>query len=400
MGNLGQPNQLATLMLIGIASLVWIFEKKRIGTVALMVGVAFLTAVLVLSRSRSGMLSALVMSIFLLWKNGSFSARLRPRHIFSWILMYGLGLLLIPHLQDLLMLGGDVRTMNVTEDHARSIIWKQVLTGISHAAWFGYGWNQTATAHSVGSIAVPGSISYTNAHNIVLDLLAWNGVPLGLLLTGLCCWWFVSRIYRMRRINAVYAMAALLPVLVHSMVEFPFAYSYFLLTAGLMMGIVEASHLGVKTVSLRLCWMASSLVIWCVVGSYMVYEYLQIEKDFVVVRFESLRVGQTPADYQVPDIWLLSHMAAMLNAFRQKAVAGMSPEELENLRRTSLRFPYGALALRYAIALGLNGFPAEATRQFEVIRGMYGPNYYQGAVYVMRELQQEKYPELSLVVTP
>ena len=400
MGNLGQPNQLATLMLIGIASLVWTFEKKRIGTTGLMVGVAFLTVALVLSRSRAGMLSALVVSIFLLSKSGSVAARLRARHIVAWVMFYGLGLLLIPHLQDFLMLGGDIRTMDVTEDSSRSIIWKQVWTGISQAPWFGYGWNQTPTAHSVGSIAVPGLLTYTNAHNMVLDLLAWNGIPLGLLLTGLCGWWFASRIYRIHQVNAVYAMAALLPVLVHSMVEYPFAYSYFLLTAGLMIGIVEASHLGVKTISLKLRWMATSLAIWFVVGSYMVYEYLLIEKDFVVVRFENLRVGQTPADYAAPDIWLLSHMAAMLNAYRQKAAPGMSPAGLENLRRVSLRFPYGALVLRYAIALGLNGLPAEATHQFAVIRGMYGPGYYQAAVSVMRELQREKYPELSQVVTP
>ena len=400
MGNLGQPNQLATLMLIGIASLVWTFEKKRIGLVGLVVGVAFLTVALVLSRSRAGMLSALAVSIYLLWKSELLVARLQPRHIFAWLVMYGFGLLLVPHLQDFLMLGGDIRTMDVTEDSSRSIIWKQVWTGIIQAPWFGYGWNQTPTAHSVGSVAVPGLLTYTNAHNMVLDLLAWNGIPLGLLLTGLCAWWFASRIYRIHRANAVYAMAALLPVLVHSMVEYPFAYSYFLLTAGLMIGIVEASHVGVKTISLKLRWIATSLAIWFVVGSYMVYEYLLIEKDFVVVRFENLRVGQTPADYEPPNIWLLSHMAAMLNAFRQKAAPGMSLEELESLRRASLRFPYGALGLRYAIALGLNGLPAEATRQFAVIRGMYGPRYYQAAVNVMRELQQEKYPELSQVVTP
>ena len=294
---------------------------------------------------------------------------------------------------------GDSRSMNVAVDSARPIIWRQILSGISAAPWVGYGWNQTPTAHAAGSIAVLGSLTFSYAHNIVLDLLAWNGIPLGLLLTGLCGWWFASRIYRIHQVNAVYAMAALLPVLVHSMVEYPFAYSYFLLTAGLMIGIVEASHLGVKTISLKLRWMATSLAIWFVVGSYMVYEYLLIEKDFVVVRFENLRVGQTPADYAAPDIWLLSHMAAMLNAYRQKAAPGMSPEELENLRRASLRFPYGALALRYGIALGLNGFPAEATHQFAIIRGMYGITYYQAAVSALRELQIEKYPQLSLVVT-
>lgn len=399
MGNLGQPNQLATLLLMGIASLAWTFERKRIGNVGLIFGVTFLTLGLALSRSRAGLISAFVLAAFLLWKNWPRPVRLPSWYVFVWLLMYCALLFLTPQLQEFLLLG-DSRSINVVSDNARPIIWKQVLTGISQAPWFGYGWNQTSTAHSAGSIAVPGSLTFGYAHNVVLDMLAWNGIPLGLLLTGLCGWWFVSRSYGIRQVNAVYAMAALLPVLVHSMVEYPFAYSYFLLTAGLMIGIVEASHLGVKTISLKLRWMTASLTIWFVVGSYMVYEYLQIEKDFVVVRFENLRVGQTPADYVTPDILLLSHMGAMLDASRQKATPGMSPEALENLRRASLRFDQGYLGLRYAIALGLNGFPAEATRQFAIIRGMYGPRYYQAAVNAMRELQREKHPELSQVVTP
>ena len=399
MGNLGQPNQLATLMLIGIASLAWTFEKNRIGLTGLTAGVAFLTLALVLSQSRAGLLGVLVISFFMVWKSQSHAGRLKQRYIFAWAVIYGFGMLLLPYLQDALMLG-DSRSMNVVADASRPIIWKQVLSGISQAPWFGYGWNQTPTAHSFGSIAVPGVLTYTNAHNIVLDLLAWTGIPLGLLMTGLCGWWFVSRIYRVRELNAVYAMAALLPVLVHSMVEYPFAYSYFLLSAGLMIGIVEAAHLNVKTVSLKLRWMVASLAIWFVVGACMIYEYFQVEKDFVVVRFENLRVGQTPTDYEAADVRLLSHMGAMLNAFRQKAEPRMSVQDIENLRRTSLRFGYGALNLRYAIALGLNGSPIEATRQFAIIRGMYGTLYHQAAVSVLRELQHEKYPELALVLTP
>jgi len=399
MGNLGQPNQLATLLLMGIASLAWTFERKRMGHLGLIFGVTFLTLVLALSRSRAGLISALVVGAFLLWKHWAQPGRLKPGYVVVWLLIYGAFLLLTPQLQDFLMLG-ESRSMNVAIDSARPIIWNQVLTGISQAPWFGYGWNQTPAAQAAGSIGIPGSWPVTYAHNIVLDILAWNGLPLGFLLTGLCGWWFLSRFWQVSQPAAVYAMAALIPVLVHSMAEFPFAYAYFLLAAAMMVGIVEAFHRGVKTIAFDIRWMSASLAVWFILGSYMAYEYLQIEKDFVVVRFENLRVGQTPADYAAPDILLLSHMGTMLNVFRQKAAPHMSLGELEELRRTSLRFPYGALSLRYALALGLNGSPAEATRQFATMRGLYGPVYYQAAVDVLRELQRDKYPELALVLTP
>lgn len=399
MGNLGQPNQLATLLLVGVASLAWTFERKRMGGVGMVAGVLFMSMGLVLTQSRAGMLSAVVVALFLFWKNYATPARLAPRYIVGWLLAYGAAVQILPFVHEWLLMA-DPRSMNVGVDSARVTIWKQMLSGIAQAPWFGYGWNQTPTAHAAGSLAVPGSMTYTNAHNVVLDLLAWNGVPLGLLLTGACAYWFVSRMRGANQPGAIYAMACLLPIAVHSMVEYPFAYSYFLLTAGLMAGVVEASHRTVQTFKVNLRWAGLALTIWSAAGLYMAYEYLLVEEDFRIVRFENLRIGQTPAEYKVPDIWMLSHMGAMLTAARQQALPGMAANDLENLRKVSLRFPYGSLSLRYALALGLNGNPEGATRQMAVVRGMYGDYYYQAAVSVLRGLQREKYPELALVITP
>jgi O-antigen ligase len=399
MGNLGQPNQLATLLLMGIICLAWTYERKYIGGFGLIVGVAFMTMGLVFAQSRAGMMSAAVAGIFMIWKSHSIRVRIAPWHLLFWLLAYAAAVLLLPLLSEILLMG-ESRSMNPEVDSARLTIWRQILSGIAQSPWVGYGWNQTPTAHAAGSLAVPGSLTFTNAHNIVLDILAWNGVPLGLLLTGACSYWFVSRMKGAVQSNAVYAMACLLPIAVHSMVEFPFAYAYFLLAAGVMVGIVEACHVGIKTFRVSLRWMGTILAVWFVLGSYMVYEYFLIEDDSRIVRFENLRLGQTPAEYKVPDIWMLSHMGAMLKAARQQALPGMSADDLENLRKVSLRFSYGSLHLRYALALGLNGNASGATQQMVVIRSMYGEAYYQAAVSVLRGLQQEKYPELARVITP
>ena len=399
MGNLGQPNQLATLLLIGIASLAWTYERKRIGGLGFIVGVAFMTMGLVFAQSRAGMMSAVVAGIFLTWKNHAIPARIAPWHVLAWLLTYAAAVLLLPSLSEILLMGQS-RSMNPEVDSARITIWRQILSGIAQAPWVGYGWNETPTAHATGSVVVPGSVTFTNAHNVVLDLLAWNGIPLGLLLTGACAYWFMSRMKGAVQSNAVYAMACLLPIAMHSMVEFPFAYAYFLLTAGLMVGIVEASHIGIKTFRVNVRWVGSALALWFVLGGYMVYEYFLIEEDFRIVRFENLRVGQTPAEYKVPDIWMLSHMGAMLKAARQQALPGMSADDLENFRKASLRFSDRSLSLRYTLALGLNGNASAATRQMVVIRGMYGEYNYQAAVSVLRGLQQDKYPELAQIMTP
>lgn len=399
MGNLGQPNQLATLLLIGIASFGWTYERQRIGRIGLIAGVTVMTMGLVLAQSRAGMASALVAAIFLIWKNHATPARIAPRHVMAWLVSYGLAVLLLPYFSEILLMG-DSRSMNPEVDIARITIWKQVIGGIVQSPWVGYGWNQTPTAHAAGSLGVPGSVTFTYAHNVVLDLLAWNGIPLGLLLTGACAYWFVSRMKGAVQSSSIYAMACLLPIAVHSMVEFPFAYAYFLLTAGLMVGIVEACHRSITTVKVNLRWVGSVFAVWFVLGSYIVYEYFLIEQDFQIVRFENLRIGRTPEEYKVPDVWMLSHMGAMLKAARQQAHPEMNADALENLRKASLRFAYGSLNLRYALALGLNENASGATRQMAIIRGMYGEQYYQAAVSILRELQHEKYPHLAQVLTP
>lgn len=399
-GNLGQPNQLATFLLMGIVALIYVFEQKVIGKTGLVVGVAFMTAVLVLTQSRAGMVSVLVIAAFLLWKQRSGILRLSTRAIFWWVGGFALATLSLPSVSEWLLMS-DSRSLTATESIGqRWLIWKQVAYAISQAPWLGYGWNQTPTANAVGALAFPGSITYTNAHNIVFDLMVWCGIPLGLLLTGVMAHWTFSRLWSAKQPSAILAMAALLAIGVHSLLEFPFAYAYFLIAAGFLVGIVEAAHVPSRTVSIKVRRLWVVFCIWAGIGGYIVFEYFKIEEDFRIVRFENLRVGATPAGYEAPHVWMLSHMAAMLKAARQVPKPDMSQADLDNLRNVSDRFAYGAIRFKYAQALGLNGDLAGATRQLQIIHGMYGDFFYKACKDELMRLTAEKYLQLAQVKIP
>lgn len=398
MGNLGQPNQLATLLLMGMAALTYVYERRTIGTFGFILAITFLTLVLVLTESRAGILSATSVAAFLFWKRSS-ESRIGGRAILIWILSFLLATVLLPSVTNALLLGNG-RGMEFTNSNGRWLIWQQVLQGTMQAPWTGYGWNQTPTAHAAGAIVHPGSLTYTHAHNVVVDLVAWNGFPFGLLLSLSCAYWLLSRSWRARRLEAISALCCLLPLLVHSLLEFPFAYAYFLVAGGLMVGIAEASIDDVRTLRVRSRSPWLLLGIWGMVGGYVCYEYLRIEEDFRVVRFENLRIGQTPAEYEIPDVWMISQLAAMLKAARVTPTPGMTPAQIDDLRKVSQRFAFGALALRYATALGLNGNPKGASHELQVIRGMYGEFYYMAAKDALRTLQREKYPQLGAVAMP
>jgi len=399
LANLGQPNQLASLLLMGIVALAFLFEEGKVGRIALFMGIGFMTGALVLTESRTGLLSGACIALFLLQKQSRSAKKIRASHVVVWAVAFGLATFLLPSLNEaLLMTNG--RSIALTDQNGRGKIWQQTLYAIGQSPWWGYGWNQTPVAQSVGALQYPGDLAFTNAHNLVLDVLTWVGVPLGLLLTGLGVYWLVSRLARVKTTESIYAMAMLLPIAVHSMLEFPFAYAYFLLTAGLLIGVVEASMTDVKTIALKRRWAAGVLASLTVVGIYASYEYFLIEEDYRIARFENLKVGRTPAEYVVPPILLHTQLAALLKVLRQPATTDMGSDDIERLRKVSLRFGMRPLVYRYAVALGLNGNPAAASRQMQILKGMFGDRSYQAAKADMLTLTAETYPQLKAVNLP
>ena len=129
------------------------------------------------------------------------------------------------------------------------------MDGIGLSPWWGYGWNQSVQAHVLLASAYPElRVSVAHAHNLVLDLMLWNGFPLGLALTGgLGAWLW----YQLRGATTPTQLLLLLALGVfglHAMLELPHAYAFFLLPAALMMGSLnEIRPVPVWCVSTT-CW--------------------------------------------------------------------------------------------------------------------------------------------------
>jgi len=396
-GNLAQPNQFATFLLIGILAYTYIFERYMIGWSVFTLGVLLMTSLLVLTHSRAGMVGVMGVGAFLLVKRSTMNSRLGWSHVVVWVVFFVVASAASPYLDKALMLNDEREPLFTL--NGRTLIWHQVLDGIEKSPWFGFGWNQTTTALANGATNFPGNAPFTYAHSVLLDIIAWNGWPVGLLLIAVGSYWFTTRIFRVKGLDAGYAMACLLPFTMQSLVEFPFAYAYFLMTAGLMMGIVEAAHNPAGACTVKRLWVGLPLLVWVFVGAMIMREYFLIEEDFRVVRFENLRVGTTDTAYRAPDIWMLTHMATMLKVSRQPAVPNMTTQQLDDLRKVAMRFPYGALGLRYAMALGLNGDLAGSSRMMHIVLGMYGTGYYSSAKEVWEESAQ-KYSQLKKVKLP
>ena len=394
MGNLAQPNQLATLLLMGVCALTYLFQKRVLERFTFTLIVAILTFAIALTQSRTALLSASALAVY---SFAPFSKTLSLQR--RWIIVWLGGvwaLFLVMPIINAGMLIGVGRDVPLTSSNSRDVVWTQVGHAIMQRPWTGYGWNRTATAHMASVEAFPGELTFTYAHNIFLDFLAWYGVPLGAALVGALIYWFWSRWRKLHTDTGVYAFAAIIPFAIHSLLEFPFAYGYFLVVAGLLVGMVEATTES-RTVVCKKSVVLSVLLSLTVVGVVVVNEYLKVEEDFRVARFENMRIGRVPEGYFYSQIYVLAQMGEMLEASRMRPTPGMCQEDIKLLGRVAKRFPYGALTYRYVEALALNGEIELAKRELRILRGLYGPIFYRG---VLGEIMQREinYPVLRLLV--
>ena len=399
-GNLGQPNQLATLLLMGIASLLFLYEsgKLKAATGALISFV--LCAALAMTESRTGVLSFFLLTGWYLYRR-----RQAGFKIPLWTVVLGccafLGFFWAwPSIFDFVLQSTGVGAAVDTKPGYRLIVWPQLLEAMAQRPWLGWGLNQVPKAHNAVASSHVLSEPYSYSHNILIDLGLGLGLPLAALLMFIIGVWLWRRIQLAKQLQPWYCVALVLPVVVHSMLEFPFTYAYFLAPVMFVLGVLEGLSGTKPAFKIRARSAAALLLLISAVAAWSVVEYIEIEEDFRVARFEALKVGQTPASYERPQIVLLTQLDALLAGARIDPKPGISPGEVELAKKVALRYPWPATQNCYALALALNGNSEEALRQLRVMRALHGEKYFATIRANWNALAQEKYPQLRALNLP
>ena len=402
-GNLAQPNQLATLLLFSIASTAYLFESRRLSALSAFPIAAVLLFGLVITESRSGVLGLLFIAAWWFAKRRRLGFTLSLPAAGLWLTFFGCCFWFWPTCFTFIQEGrwteSVISQINVG-DSGRLAIWQQLWQAVLIRPWFGWGLREVSSAQNAIIHSYAESMPVTYAHNIVMDLAVGIGLPLTLLLTGVTLVWLWRRARAVNDALTWYCLAAAVPLGVHSMLEYPFAYAYLLVPVMLLVGVLEARLAPVR--GLRMPWWSATMA-WMLISATMVWsviEYTLIEADFRIVRFEALRVGHTPFDYERPHIILLTQLDALLHGGRIVPKPGMNADEVELARKVALRFPWPATQNRYAQSLALNGNAEEAVRQLRVIRAVHGELTYAQIKNGWTLLAAEKYPQLHELKLP
>jgi O-antigen ligase len=398
-GNIGQPNNLATLLLMGVASLAFLLESKRLSATFTVILLLLLSLGLAMSESRTGLLSAAVLTAWWFQKRRLFKRKGTAALVTTGWVSLVFFVWAWPPFITYSQFGEGTTHINVSAG-GRLVAWPQLIEAVMQRPWFGWGLREVSKAHNAVLGHYTSGEPFTYAHNILLDLAIGVGLPLTALVLGVSAYWAWNRVKAVDASATWYCVALVIPLAVHSMLEFPFAYIYFLVPALLAVGVLEAktaptSVLRIKNRSLTLGAASLALImLWSVV------EYAAVEEDFRIVRFEALRIGRTPSEYSRPELHLLTQFDVMLTASRMAPAPDMSPADIELLRSAAMRFPWTALQNRYALSLALNGNPTEALRQLRVMRAMHGEKHYAALKASWDELANTKYPQLRQLKLP
>lgn len=255
-GNVRQPNHLATLLLMGAIGLIWLAQTRRWRLAPVAVLMSLLVAGILLSASRTGLWGGV--PLLLLW--GLLDRQLERR----WralllatplIALLAWGGLHAWAASGLGVFGAEVR---LDQEGAGSASRIKILLNawelLQQHPWGGVGWGAFNRAWTLSPFPDRPIAFFDHTHNLPLQLLVELGWPLGLLLLGLLLLALALALRAAWRAQGEAAVALRAPLLLvlavglHSLLEYPLWYAYFLLPTalawGLAMGAAQGSRRG------------------------------------------------------------------------------------------------------------------------------------------------------------
>ena len=377
--NFAQPNHFGLAMVFSIVAATALFEMSLIRSRWVYAQcVVFLGWGILMSQSRASALALVAVAVLWLATRSRLPTRLRLSDLAiaaAAALLLGLAILPLEHL-----LGLAATEVRATPDLGpRQWIWLHFWAAIAEHPWWGYGFNQGVRALAEVAPAVHPSRNVTFAHNVVLDLMTWAGIPLALLMSlGLVLWmlgWLRKGPDVKLATQRHWVFAIWLALLIQSLLEFPYAHTYFLLPAVLLAGAVTGSGLGVPAPTrVRADPMAAVLALVAVALLGVTgWEYFRMEDDFRYNRFAHANFIGRPDHEALETPWLLDQLGALNASAKLPARAGMSADELARMRMLARRFHIISTRLDYARALALNGRLAEAEAELVIVRSVCPP---------------------------
>ena len=217
--NLGQPNHLATLLLISLFSLFYFKKKYSLNDVIVIFLTILIIFSLVLTQSRS-VWSFFVLMLFVIFLKWKIIDRILKFYVFFTSLAYMVIGFIIKHINS------GIEVFNrVNSGFGRLAIWKDFYGISEYLTLWGSGWRNIEKFQWIyPSTSSEYIFSY---HNIVLDLVIIFGF-IGVLVSVYILISTILFLIKIKDSENVLIFLILIVLINHSLLEFPLFYSYFI----------------------------------------------------------------------------------------------------------------------------------------------------------------------------
>ena len=405
-GNMAQPNHFADYITLGLISLglLRLHWRMRIWQVLLLV--APLLFVLTLSGSRSPWLYLLcIATIAFLWQRRDKSYL--PLLHYSLLLILGFGLMhFVAQIPWLAGATGSVTTMErlagefgsngaVTSGSIRLYIWREARLIFTQFPLLGAGFGQFAWQHfQFGPVLRNTGITglYNNAHNLVLQIAAETGLAGLLVLLGTLASWSWQTRSAQRTIYHWWGYGLLAVLGIHSLLEYPLWYAYFLGVAALTLGIFDNTAYRLELRGVGRWSVAAILLLGVMSLQQMLHGYRNMEG---VLAMRPASASDSEYSNRVRERLTALYGQSLLQPYIELSMSSMMEVGADHLAdRLALNgsvmhfVPINPLVYREALLLALSGEQAAAQLQMERAIWSY-PGDFQRASEELRTLARK-----------
>ena len=406
--NLGQANQLADYLSLGLVSAAYLYASGRLPRRWAALAGLVLAYVLGLTGSRTAWLylvGLLALSL-VFWR----SDRSRSNERLLVFLVLALAACIVLPWLDGLLLESNLATagsrlgMGEPAMEERPQIWRAALSMFLDSPLIGVGFRQFGWRHFElnGQAPEPRVQGLTdNAHNLPLHVMAEFGLAGAVLLGLFAALWIAGLVRQPRTPGYWWLWSVVLVIAVHSMLEYPLWYTFFLGVAAVVLGLGEQRgivlQLGHQGRSGRLLLVALLLLGWLATAQ-LVRDYLVLE-NFLAFRYRYIHASEA-VNRQAKEVLLEVHRSSLLAQYVELGLArtiSVDPERLNDKLAVNGRamrlFPIDDLTYRQAMLLALSGEQTAARRQWDLAVASY-PELRRDALLVIQRRVEDGLTDL------
>lgn len=371
--NMGQPNQLATLIIMGEISLLYLYEKSKINSVVAIFSAFFLLFGVALTQSRTSWVFLLCFCLWWIIKSKSITLRLHPAYLVFWIFIFLSFWIYLPYISNFLGVS-NLQTVSdrVTTGLDRLGQWKQIILIIKESPFWGYGWGQLNVAQLTNETKLLKYPIFGFSHNLLLDLIVWNGIFIGCILISVISIFIIKLIFEKKDKESIVIISMVGALLVHSFFEYPFAYAYFLFPLGFLLGVLSSGVFNYFYLSRNCYFVYLSLCL--ILFAILISDYKEVESKHELMRYENAKLRNVDLINVGSDFILFDQLNDYIWFVRQPIGSTKNNMELERMRKVAYRFPDRPLIYKYLKILYVNGRHYEAAHVLKLYNAFYKQN--------------------------